>query len=266
VNTGNNLLFLIVSSMLGFMAISGVFGLRNLQRLGAVLILPDEIYPGITAQATLQITSRSRMLSHFLLTFHLRDATVSLPFLRKAGSARMMVPVVFPLRGPGNIDHLAVSSPFPVNFFVRSIRIDTASPYLVFPRPKPLPSASANGDEAARGETAFLRKGGSGELEAISPYTGREPLKLVHWKLSARHEELFVREMQNEQGTPVTINPDELPGTLEERLSHAAFLINSLMAAGRAVGLQLGDETLSPGMTRGHRLRMLGMLARHAQN
>ena len=264
VNTGNNLLFLIVSSMLGFMAASGVFGLRNLQRLDAVLLLPDEIYPDIPAQATLEITARSRTLPHFLLKFHLQNAAAVLPFLPKGESVRLKVPITFTSRGAGSIDHIAVTSPFPVNFFVRSSIIRTAAEYLVFPKPAALPSGLATGEETARGEQTRQRQGGSGELEAISTYTGREPLKLVHWKLSARHDELFVREMQSEQGAPVTINPDELPGTQEERLSHAAFLINSLMAAGKAVGLQLGEEAILPGISRSHRLRMLGKLACHA--
>ena len=250
--------------MLGFMAASGVFGLRNLQRLDAMLLLPDEIYPDIPSQATLQITARSRTLPHFLLKFHLQNAATALPFLRQGETVRLKVPITFTTRGAGSIDHIAVTSPFPVNFFVRSSIISTNAEYLVFPRPETLPSGLAQGEDRAQGEQARHRQGGGGELEAISPYTGREPLKLVHWKLSARHDELFVKEMQSEQGTPVTINPDELPGTQEERLSRAVFLINSLMAAGKAVGLQLGEETILPGISRSHRLRMLGKLACHA--
>ncbi len=250
--------------MLGFMAASGVFGLRNLQRLDLLLLLPDEIYPGVPAQATLQVTTRSRSLPHFLLKFHLPGAVAAVPFLRRGDSIRLRVPVIFSQRGAGSIDRIAVTSPFPVNFFVRSISSKVAASYLVFPGPKPLPAGAAAGEENAPGERTRQRQGGSGELEGISPYTGREPLKLVHWKLSARHDELFVKEMQSEQGTPLTINPDELPGTFEERLSRAVFLINSLMAAGKAVGLQLGAESLRPGISRSHRLKLLGKLACHA--
>jgi uncharacterized protein (DUF58 family) len=250
--------------MLGFMATSGVFGLRNLQRLDAVLLLPDEIYRNIPAQATLQISSRNRFLPHFLLKFHLHGSVAAVPLLRTSDRLRLRLPVTFNSRGAGTIDRIAVTSPFPVNFFVRSNLISSSTDYLVFPKPEPLPAAAAAGEETARGESALHLHGGSGDLEALAPYTGREPLKLVHWKLSARHDELFVREMQSEQGTPVTINPDELPGTSEERLSHAVFLINSLMTAGRAVGLQLGDELILPGISRSHRLRMLGRLACHA--
>lgn len=250
--------------MLGFMAISGFFGLRNLQRLDAILLLPDEIYCNIPAGATLLITPRGRIFPHFLLKFHLLESSADVPVLRSGKTFSLRLPLTFHRRGAGSITQIAVTSPFPVNFFVRSSLIAIAGDYLVFPRPEPLPGGAAPGDETAQGESARQQPGGSGELEALSLYSGREPLKLVHWKLSARHEDLFVREMQGERGTPVTINPDELPGTLEERLSRAVFLINSLMTAGRAVGLQLGDESLAPGTSRGHRLTMLGKLACHA--
>lgn len=250
--------------MLGFMAISGLFGLRNLQKLDAVLLLPDEIYCAIPAGATLRVTPRSRFFPHFLLRFHLLETSADVPYLGSGRIVTLKVPVTFNRRGTGTIDRLAVTSPFPVNFFVRSSLVTVGGDYLVFPKPEPLPAGTASGGETVQGESLRQQTGGSGELEALSLYSGREPLKLVHWKLSARHDELFVREMQGERGEPVTINPDALPGNLEERLSRATFLINSLMASGRAVGLQLGDEVIAPGISRSHRLTMLGKLACHA--
>lgn len=250
--------------MLGFMAASGVFGLQNLQRLDALLLMPDEIYTGIPVQATMQISTRSLALPHFLLKFHLQDASAAVALLRKNDPVHLRIPVIFSRRGSGCIDHIVVTSPFPVNFFVRSCTIKIHCDYLVFPGPKQLPAEAAAGGETAQGESLLQYHGSGNELEALSPYTGREPLKLVHWKLSARHDELFVRNMQSEQGPPITINPDELPGQLEERLAHAVFLINSLMAAGRAVGLQLGEDSILPGISRSHRLTLLGKLACHA--
>lgn len=263
VNTGNNLLFLIVATMLGFMAMSGIFGLRNLQRLQLQLLLPDEIYPGVVTMATVQLASRGK-LPHFLLTVHLQHAAATVPFLPRGESVRLQLPLTFAARGHGSIERLAVTSPFPVNFFVRSTIADIDCRYLVFPGPLPLPTTTVAEGETAAGDTVHRQQGGSGELEAISPYTGREPLKLVHWKLAARHDELLVKELQAEQGIPVTVDPDELPGGVEERLSRAAFLINSLMAEGRPVGLRLAGESLAPGISRNHRLTMLARLASHA--
>jgi uncharacterized protein (DUF58 family) len=249
--------------MLGFMAVSGIFGLRNLQGLDLLLQLPDEIYCNTPAQAVLQITVRRRTPG-FLLRFHLHGASAAVPFIPARTHFRLALAANFPQRGNGTIRRLAVTSPFPVNFFVRSVIVPVESVYTVFPEPRPLAPATAGDTETARGEISGRLHGGSGDLAAISAYTGREPLKLVHWKLAARHDDLFVRELQSEQGTPVIINADELPGDTEERLGHAVFLINSLMASGRAVGLILAGKELPPATGRSHRLAMLGRLADHA--
>ena len=65
----------------------------------------------------------------------------------------------------------------------------------------------------------------------------------------------------------VIVEPELLPGrTLEERLSHGAYLINRLLKVGRPVGLKVGERTVAPGHTRQHRLQLLGELALYGKN
>lgn len=250
--------------MLGFMAVSGIFGLRNLQKLDFSLKFPDEIYCSIPAQLTIQLTSKRSILPHFLLTLHIKGSAADFHILKSKESREQKLLVTFKVRGAGIITRAAVSSPFPVNFFVRSNLFTLDADYLVFPQPVPLPSGWLDGDRKNTGNIAQTRKGNSGETESIGQYTEAEPLKQIHWKLSARHDELLVKEMSSETGKPVIIDLDGLPGGIEERLGHAAFLINNLMPEGRAVGLKLGDKTIQPGISRSHRLKMLGELAGHA--
>lgn len=250
--------------MLGFMAVSGIFGLRNLQKLEISLKFPDEIYCNIPAQLTIQLTSKRALLPHYLLKLHVQGSEAEFHILKPAEKRPRKVLATFKSRGSGLITGAVVSSPFPVNFFVRSNRLTLEANYLVFPQPLPLPSGWQDEDFKKTGNVTRLQKGSSGEAVSIGEYTGAEPLKQIHWKLSARHDELLVKEMAAETGKPVTIELDLLPGNMEERLGHAAFLINSFMAEGVAVGLKLGEEIILPAASRGHRLKMLGELARHA--
>ena len=55
-------------------------------------------------------------------------------------------------------------------------------------------------------------KGQEGDVSHISDYRGGEPLKLIHWKLSARHDRLKVKELSAASHTPVTIDLDAIPG------------------------------------------------------
>jgi uncharacterized protein (DUF58 family) len=252
--------------MLGFMAVSGVFGLRNLQKLALSVKFPDEIYCGIPTQLTLQLTSLKHRLPHYLLTLRVIGAAVDFQILAAGVRQEKKVLVTFHKRGRGTITKASVSSPFPVNFFVRSNLFDLEAPYLVFPQPVPLPQGVHHEEFGETGSTVQRRKGNSGETESIGAYTEAEPLKQIHWKLTARHDELLVKEMATESGKPVVIDLDVLHGGVEERLCHAAHLINRLMAEGRAVGLQLGGKSIPPGTSRNHRLKMLGELADHAAN
>jgi uncharacterized protein (DUF58 family) len=250
--------------MLGFMAVSGMFGLRNLQKLDVSVKFPDEVYCGIPVQLTVCLSARSCFLPHYLLTVHFEGAEAAVPILGKGEKREQKALVTFKARGPGAITRAAVTSPFPVNFFVRSNILTLHAPYLVFPQPKPLPRSWSSGDATETGSVSQTRKGSSGETESIDQYTGSEPFKQIHWKLSARHDDLLVKEMSEEVGKPVIIDPDQLPGGMEERVGHAAFLINSFMAGGRAVGLRIGEKSIQPGISRGHRLKLLGELACHA--
>lgn len=250
--------------MLAFMATSGIFGLRNLQKLSISVRFPDEIYCDIPAQLTLQLTSKRSILPHYLLTLHIKGAAAACHILNPKESREQKAFATFKTRGRGSIARAAVSSPFPVNFFIRSNHFALNAAYLVFPQPVPLPPGWPGDERKEAGTIAQRRKGSSGETESIGQYTETEPIKQIHWKLSARHEELLVKEMSAEAGKPVIINPDELPGGIEARLGHAAFLINDFIAAGRAVGLKLGEKTIQPGISRSHRLKMLGELADHA--
>lgn len=264
VNTGNNLIFLIVAAMLGFMAVSGIFGLRNLQRLELSVKFPDEIYCGIPAQLTIQIRSARNVLPHYLLTFIIHGGATDVPVLGAQERIERKLLVTFEKRGAATISKAAVTSPFPVNFFVRSNLFSLNAACLVFPKPLPLAADWRHDTIKETGAIAQSRKGSSGETESISAYTATEPLRQIHWKLSARHDELLIKEMSAESGKPVTIDLDALPGGVETRLSHATYLINSLIAAGVAVGLKSGGNNFPPGVSRSQRLQMLGELANHA--
>ena len=121
----------------------------------------------------------------------------------------------------------------------------------------------ANRDMAGKsGEFASSRKGYEGDVARIADYTGNEPMKLIHWRLSAKYEEFKVKEMSATFREPVMIDIAAMPGRdLEEHLSCAVFLINRLIRANRPVGLKLPGKKINPALSREHRLGLLAELA-----
>jgi len=96
----------------------------------------------------------------------------------------------------------------------------------------------------------------------IRDYTGTEPLKLVHWRISARHEQLKVKELAAGASQPVILDIDQLPGAnLEGALCCGAYLVNMFVRRNRPVGLKAGHLLISPDLSRAHRIRLLTELA-----
>lgn len=267
VNTGNNLLFFIVSALLGFMAVSGVLGWLNIHGLDAVVTPPDEVYSGVSTLFTLSLSNRKRLLPSFLLQIHCNGATAEFKLVDRRGTTTSSLMMAFTGRGPHDIEEVTVCSPFPINFFVRCRTLPLDLHTVVFPAPLGCTGAADSRSHGRSGSLTARGKGYEGDIDRIVAYSGGDPLKMIHWRLSARHDELKVKELSATAREPLVIDIDRLPaGNLEEKLSCATYLVNRLMREGRPVGLKLRKRLLKPSDSRGHRLRLLTELALYGKN
>lgn len=266
VNTGNNLLYLMVSALLGFMAISGLIGQRNLLRL-KVQLLPDaDLYARLPTQVTVVIENRRRWLSAFLISIEIGSDKTLVPLLAAGQRQRVALPLTARRRGYYQFPEIWVRSCFPVNFFVRGLRLQAPHPVLVYPQPlSARPAAGAQGRATSR-QQELPQQGLDGEVRSIDEYSSKDPLKSIHWKLSARHDELKVRR-HNRLGAPsLLLDIDDFNGPLEERLSQCTFLVDQAIRSGRAVGLRLGDELFAPAGGAQQRIKLLRKLALYDQH
>lgn len=266
-NTGNNLLFLIVAALLGFMAVSGLLGWANIQGLEVECTLPDEIYCTLPTLVTIRLRNAKRALPSFLLRLQVLGESVTFTLVSARRGETLSLTHAFPQRGLQSFGRCVVTSPFPVNFFVRGRWTELDEEVVVFPTPRPGRASSALGLEGEIGQARSLRRGYEGEVEKIGEYTGAEPLKMIHWRLSARHEGLKVKEMAAFAAPPVILDVEQLPGaSLEDRLSLATHLVNTLVRTSRPVGLRRANDLIPPALSRPHRLRLLKELALYGQD
>jgi len=267
VNTGNNLLYLLVSALLGFMAVSGVLGKGNIDKLHLRVEFPDEVFDGIETLVRLRLENRKRWLPTFLVTVTLLDQSVTVPIIGPRQAALESLPFTLDGRGRHGIDAARLCSIFPINFFVRCRSLPLGAKVVVFPAPRPGYGDSRPEPEGEGGGRPSPLKGYEGELSRISDYRGGEPLKLIHWKLSARHDRLKVKELSATTREPVIIDPERLPGKdLEERLRHAAFVATRCFRQGRPVGLRLGRAVIAPAAGRQHKIKLLNALGLYGQD
>ncbi len=261
VNTGNNLLYLLVSALLGFMAVSGWLGQQNLRNLELKLVLPREVFAGQPTLVGIRLHNQRRRLPAFLIRVNLGNSPPLFAHVAPALGAEVPLTLVWPDRGQQQIDNLWLSSCFPINFFVRSLKVPVAQQLIVFPAPLPATPPQAGDHNRQRHQQATTIRGDSGDLRSIQDYQGGEPLKAIHWKLSARHDRFKVKQHEGLGSQPLLIDLSQPGPNIERRLSQATGLIVEQLRLQRPVGLKLANRHIPPQVGFGQRQRLLTELA-----
>lgn len=108
-------------------------------------------------------------------------------------------------------------------------------------------------------ETAVERQ----EFDTLREYQPGDPLRHVHWKSSAKHDEFLVTEFSPSQRTEtVVIAGEATAGCADAMAEVVATIAMVALRAGLTVGLRLPEETLPPGSGEVHTANLLRVLAR----
>lgn len=101
------------------------------------------------------------------------------------------------------------------------------------------------------------------EFDTLREYTPGDPLRHVHWKSSAKHDDFLVTEFDPSSRTEtVRIAAAASPGRADEMATAVGTIALLGLRAGLSVGLRLPDETVPPGSGAAHAANLLGALAR----
>ena len=264
VNTGNNLLYLMVSVLLGFMSLSGWLGHNNLKRLTPSLTLPNEVYAETPVLAALRVDNGKRRWPSFLLEIGCGGGTARLGGVPAGTAAECYLTLRFTERGVQPVPPVTIASPFPVHFFIRSWQLTPPGTVVVLPRPRPDGERPAAWGDRASQEMPALRPAEEGDYSHLRPYGG-EPLRRIHWRQSARQDNLLSKVLSGQAAEPLLLEVLALPGaSLEEKLGRAVWWVQRCDRRGQPLGLQLGAERIAAGSGPGHRRRLLEALACYA--
>mgnify|MGYP001447826499 CR=1 FL=1 len=248
------------------MAVSGLVGRYNLAGLRAELMPPAEIYAGIETLATIKLRNNKPYPS-FLVFVEVADGKTLFPIIPGRSTIEKSISLTLAKRGRFRLTESAYRSIFPVNFFIRSFPAHISAETIVFAAPINCQTATAHEGKRSLGEDSSPRRGGEGEIERIGDYRGGEPLKMIHWKLTARQGKLMIKEASDTATEPVVIEPESLPGkNLEEQLRCATWLVNDAMRNSRPVGLKFPRQKIAPSSGNRHRLHLLTELALYGQD
>ncbi|HXN51057.1 MAG TPA: DUF58 domain-containing protein [Candidatus Acidoferrum sp.] len=214
-NTGNNILFLILASLIAIILMSGILSSITLSGVAMRLQLPEHIFAGQPIRASIELENEKLTLPSFSLRVEavtaknspaaaILETPVYFPYLPKRGRAHQTVPISFSARGVYRQDAFRIITRFPFGFLQKAHRVDLRTEALVYPSVEPtrefleiLPGL--------QGAMESLAKGRGQDLYALRDYMPTDSARHVHWKASARLGSLMVREFTREDDPRVLL-------------------------------------------------------------
>ena len=231
-NTGNNLLFLILSCLVSIILMSGILSSISLAGIELRIGLPEHIFAGQTVRAHVEIINGKLTLPSFALRVEavvrknspaaaLLETPVFFPYLPRQQNMKQSVPVAFLKRGLHVQDTFKIVTRFPFGFLQKARRIALKSEALVYP------SVESNSElseifPGIDGSIESYHKGRGQDLHALREYVPTDSASHVHWKASARAGSLMVREFAREDDFRVLLVLDPHPGELPENSNTAS--------------------------------------------
>jgi uncharacterized protein (DUF58 family) len=219
-NTGNNLLYLVLSAMLAFLIAANLIARASLGDVSVQLRFPDHIFAGEPANLNVTLTNHKRVMpSYSLMVEPVSDRAdegeAARPGLNLGklahfvltparSSARQRTEYTFEKRGRYPITGFRISTKFPAGFFKKWRRIDASGEILVYPKPKPLDDFYHALPMLAGQMQSHLRGSGD-DLYAIRRYQPSDQMRHIDWKATAKSVRMMVREHMREDEWRLTI-------------------------------------------------------------
>jgi len=245
---GNELMFLVTFSLLGLMVLAKVFAYWTLRPLHLEVSGTPEAVEGQEVSLTLRLVNKGvfpRYLVEVELQLPPRVEAVDRPHLvfgqiLPHQSSEAKIKVRFHKRGMQSVGKTRLLAQDPLGLFIVTRQVQTSEQVLVYPHPKPIPMEP----EGATHRLAWEEKSAQTWLPSLSgdefwgvrPYQTGDPLKRIHWKITAHQGELNIIQTlpSLRQGGVILLDrhpaahrpiSDDGETTLDELVRYAAFLI-----------------------------------------
>jgi uncharacterized protein (DUF58 family) len=250
-NTGNNLLFLLLGLMLSTIVVSGVMSERCLRHLHIERLPASAAFAGEPFVLSWSIVGSGGPAFALILCeagngLSAEGTCAYLP----AGEERVVrARAIAPRRGPVALQGVRVTTQFPLGLFAKSRLFTLPGTLLVFPKRsvmvgRALPARR----EQAGDQGSNNRIEGSGDFVDFRELGDGEDARRVHWKKSAAAGRLLrtVREREEHSSYLLRIPAHLSPDALESECEFAAATAHRLLLQGHEVGLETTRTRIAP--------------------
>lgn len=274
INTGNNLLYLLLGWLLSVIVASGVLSAATLRGLRVSRRAPPRLHANRPFSMELEVENGKRARASYSVV--IEDLCAGQPvdkscYLLKIPAGKRQRAAyrhTFSRRGAYKLDGFRIATRFPFSLFEKSRVVAAETELLVYPEVRPVPVPAPRGRRL--GEVATERRGRHGDFFGLREYREGDDRRAIHWRSTARSRRLLVRELEDESQRRVTLLVDNaLADTgdpfadeaLEAAVALAASLATSYAGARYAVRLVARGALVPFGAGEQHLCRVLEALA-----
>lgn len=241
-NTGNNLLILILSALLASMIVSGLISNLVLHKLAVSVRMPRELHAGEKVALRVTLENRKRWLPSFALLLstgrtgagdrYLELPEKTFPYIPPRRRAGLRTDYEFVRRGDCSLEDFEVRTGFPFGFLIRGRTLPMRGKVTVYPRLVDVGPLLRALREKGNGRLERTRRGMGAGLYKIREFQGGDTTRFVHWKSSAKLGRLMVKDFLDEEELPACLVfsrflPHDRPAA-KERFEHAVSCLASL--------------------------------------
>ncbi|MBN9686104.1 MULTISPECIES: DUF58 domain-containing protein [unclassified Corallococcus] len=265
-NTGNNLLYLLLGLLLSMVVVSGVLSERCLRDLTVRRVGADAAF---AREPFAYRWAVSRKQGHgFALTFS-EDlspltGTGKLGHLPAGREHIVRADLAAPHRGPVRLSGVRVTTTWPLGLFAKTRVFSLEGTLLVYPRRGYACKEPGPAQKGPRGEAGSPRHlDGTGDVAGLRELGANEDARRIHWLKSAAAGRLLKVEREREERRvwKLALETGLTGDALERRCEEVAAQAHQLLDAGHEVGLQLPERALRPAAGASQERRILQALA-----
>lgn len=257
INTGNNLLYLVVATLLSIIMISGFLSESTLRGVNTIREFPRHIYKREPALVRIKVTNRKRIFPSF--SFFASETPVEGleaerlytlkidPSTTENRTARY----TFSRRGRYSLQGMRVHTRFPFGIFTKGKAEEAPCELIVYPAIRePRRGFFVEEGNSTRGAASSRRKGSGGQLYGLREYTLADEARFIHWRSAAKNTRLLLKEHEKEAENRLMIIFDNYSAptseAFEDLVDEASSLASHLIKRGFPVGLKTLDGEIPP--------------------
>lgn len=208
VNTGNNLLYLVLSLMLGLFLVSGWVSRRAIQGLEVLRVEEGNVFARVRGAVRVRMRNRApERVRGVEVHLHLEGAKVEPGFLpggEGGGEGVVTLHLRPSRRGWAALGNLEFRTSFPFGFMEKALTFPLDQRILILPHPRSLPPRQDPEGDRSRPRT----RPGSTSPDGARPFRDRDPLSRVHWKRTAQRGVPWVRTFEDETSSGIRLRLD----------------------------------------------------------